>query len=321
MFAYHCISVQSQTIRKDATSKPARNLKRKKPIYAESSSDDDTPLALSPAKAHKPNGRAKKNSDTAESDSSTAHDASNGRRQNGKSIKPPPKKKVKEDGSSDEDMPLAPQKRVSTKKRKLKEDSDSDPETSPAKPVTKGRRKKAKEEEEEESLQDGASKKARKRAGTAKKEEAERSTSQKGKKAAKEEEKEDVFRWWDHDSDMMGDGSMKWSTLEHSGVYFPPPYEPLPSNVKMKYNGISSIFLYYRRSLNNALSGKVVDLPPESEEVAGFYAALLETDHAKDATFNKNFFDDFKGVLNNHPPVSPPKSYLRLGTQISHPAQ
>ena len=43
--------------------------------------------------------------------------------------------------------------------------------------------------------------------------------------------------------------------------------------------------------------GQVVDLPPESEEVAGFYAALLESDHAKDATFNKNFFDDFLKVL------------------------
>ena len=49
--------------------------------------------------------------------------------------------------------------------------------------------------------------------------------------------------------------------------------------------------------------GQVVDLPPESEEVAGFYAALLESDHAKDATFNKNFFDDFLKVLKKNPPV------------------
>lgn len=48
---------------------------------------------------------------------------------------------------------------------------------------------------------------------------------------------------------------------------------------------------------------KSVDLPPESEEVAGFYGAMLETDHAKDATFNKNFFDDWSKVLKKHPPV------------------
>jgi DNA topoisomerase-1 len=47
-----------------------------------------------------------------------------------------------------------------------------------------------------------------------------------------------------------------------------------------------------------------VDLPLESEEVAGFYAAMLETEHAQDATFNKNFFEDWLKVLQEHPPVS-----------------
>ena len=45
-------------------------------------------------------------------------------------------------------------------------------------------------------------------------------------------------------------------------------------------------------------------MPPTSEEVAGFFAAMLETDHAKDATFQKNFFDDWKKVLKDYPPVS-----------------
>ena len=31
---------------------------------------------------------------------------------------------------------------------------------------------------------------------------------------------------------------------------------------------------------------------------------MLETDHAKDATFNKNFFDDWSKILKKHPPVS-----------------
>ena len=49
--------------------------------------------------------------------------------------------------------------------------------------------------------------------------------------------------------------------------------------------------------------GKSVSLPPPAEEVSGFYAALLETDHAKDETFNKNFFEDFITVLEKDPPV------------------
>lgn len=56
-------------------------------------------------------------------------------------------------------------------------------------------------------------------------------------------------------------------------------------------------------SLNYPL-GRPVDLPPESEEVAGFYGVMLETEHAQDAVFNKNFFNDFLKVLEEHPPVS-----------------
>ncbi|GMF00019.1 unnamed protein product [Ambrosiozyma monospora] len=54
---------------------------------------------------------------------------------------------------------------------------------------------------------------------------------------------------------------------------------PLPKNVKLIYDG------------------KRVTLPPEAEEVAGFFGAMLETDHAKNPVFQKNFFNDFKQVL------------------------
>ena len=53
-------------------------------------------------------------------------------------------------------------------------------------------------------------------------------------------------------------------------------------------------------------TGRPVDLPPEAEEVAGFYAALIEAEHTKDATFNKNFFNDFKEILKKYPPVCCP---------------
>ncbi|KAK7057154.1 hypothetical protein R3P38DRAFT_3252320 [Favolaschia claudopus] len=100
----------------------------------------------------------------------------------------------------------------------------------------------------------------------------------KGKGRKKEEE--DVFRWWDADAN--GDDSVKWETLEHNGVIFPPLYEPLPPHVKMKYNG------------------KPLELPPAAEEVAGFFAALIENDQS--TKFNENFFDDWKKVLKTDPP-------------------
>lgn len=55
-----------------------------------------------------------------------------------------------------------------------------------------------------------------------------------------------------------------------------------------------------------------MDLPPASEEVAGFYGALIESDHAKDSTFNKNFFKDFLEVLAKNPPVCRVLCYVIL---------
>ncbi|KAK9673832.1 hypothetical protein RND81_12G192600 [Saponaria officinalis] len=73
----------------------------------------------------------------------------------------------------------------------------------------------------------------------------------------------------------------KWTTLVHSGVIFPPPYQP--HGVKMLYDG------------------KPVNLTPEQEEVATMYAVMLETDYVKKEKFNENFFGDWKKLLGrNH---------------------
>ena len=55
--------------------------------------------------------------------------------------------------------------------------------------------------------------------------------------ARKKKEEEEIHRWWEANGAGMGDDEQKWTTLVHSGVMFAPPYEPLPKNVKMKYNG------------------------------------------------------------------------------------
>lgn len=55
-----------------------------------------------------------------------------------------------------------------------------------------------------------------------------------------------------------GEG-VKWQTMEHNGVIFPPPYEP--HGVKMLYDG------------------KPVDLNPEQEEVSSLYSPLDLSSH------------------------------------------
>ncbi|KAK4369393.1 hypothetical protein RND71_013185 [Anisodus tanguticus] len=77
-----------------------------------------------------------------------------------------------------------------------------------------------------------------------------------------------------------GDGQ-KWTTLEHSGVIFPPPYKP--HGVKILYKG------------------KPVDLTPEQEEVATMYAVMLDTDYMSKQQFKDNFWNDWRKILGkNH---------------------
>ncbi|KAI9720062.1 MAG: hypothetical protein M1812_003189 [Candelaria pacifica] len=92
------------------------------------------------------------------------------------------------------------------------------------------------------------------------------------------EEEEEEYRWWEDPT--KGDGSQKWATLEHAGVVFPPPYEPLPKNVKMRYDGVP------------------ITMDPAAEEVAGFFGAMLNSTHnVENPTFQKNFFEDFCAIL------------------------
>ena len=90
-----------------------------------------------------------------------------------------------------------------------------------------------------------------------------------------EDEKEESYKWWEE----QNSSDTAWTSLKHNGVMFPPPYQPLPSHIKLYYDN------------------QPVELPPDAEEVAGFYAALLETDHGKNPVFQKNFFHDFLKVL------------------------
>lgn len=92
------------------------------------------------------------------------------------------------------------------------------------------------------------------------------------------EEEEEEYHWWEDPT--KGDGTKKWDTLEHAGVVFPPPYQPLPKNVQMRYDGTP------------------VKMAPEAEEIAGFFGAMLNSTHnVENPTFQKNFFEDFTKIL------------------------
>lgn len=92
-----------------------------------------------------------------------------------------------------------------------------------------------------------------------------------------EEDDEDVYKWWEATESQ--DGTKRWTSLVHSGVLFPPEYEPLPKKVNLIYDG------------------QRVVLPPAAEEVAGFFGAMINSEHAENPVFQKNFFEDFLSVL------------------------
>lgn len=93
-----------------------------------------------------------------------------------------------------------------------------------------------------------------------------------------EDDEDEEAKWWEDPT--KGDGTNKWETLQHQGVVFPPPYEPLPKNVKMKYDGVP------------------ITLHPDAEEVAGFFGSMLNSTHnVENPTFQKNFFTDFREIL------------------------
>ncbi|KAL1902769.1 DNA topoisomerase 1 [Sporothrix stenoceras] len=93
-----------------------------------------------------------------------------------------------------------------------------------------------------------------------------------------EEEEEEEYRWWD--APKKEDDSIKWTTLEHAGVVFPPAYQALPKHVRLYYDGVA------------------LDLHPDAEEVATFFGSMLHlTVNTENPTFKKNFFADFQDIL------------------------
>ncbi|KAF2464040.1 uncharacterized protein BDR25DRAFT_99044 [Lindgomyces ingoldianus] len=171
------------------------------------------------------------------------------------------KRKPRVESESDDDIPLAKKQPAKKSTNGIKKDeSDSDV---PLKKKTAPASKKGKAKAESATP-------AKKAKGKAKEEDTEQD------REAEEEEEE--YRWWEDPT--KGDGTKKWTTLEHNGVVFPPEYVPLPKDVKLIYDGVP------------------VTLHKDAEEVATFYGSMLNSTHnVENPTFNKNFFDDFTAIL------------------------
>lgn len=167
-----------------------------------------------------------------------------------------PKRKA-QDIESDDDAPLVKKRKPADKfngaRKVKKEDSDDDVPLSKKAPAKKGKKE--------------ASSTPQKAKGIAKTEEDD-----------EEEDAEEEYKWWEDPS--KSDDSIKWTTLEHNGVVFPPDYVPLPKNVQMLYEG------------------QPVTMQPEAEEIAYAFGSMLNSEHnVGNPVFQKNFFTDLKEAL------------------------
>ncbi|KAK9404053.1 DNA topoisomerase 1 [Crotalus adamanteus] len=144
--------------------------------------------------------------------------------------------------------------------KRSREDDDIDYKPKKIKTEDVKKSKKRKQEDEEESKPKKIKSKDKKPPGDMKK-----------KKTKKEEEQK--WKWWEEERYLE---DIKWKFLEHKGPVFAPPYEPMPENVKFYYDG------------------KVMKLSPKAEEVATFFAKMLDHEYTTKDIFRKNFFKDWR---------------------------
>lgn len=183
---------------------------------------------------------------------------------------------------SDSDVPI--ERKLAAQKLRIEQTAEKEakPARKPTVPKNEAKPAVAKKQTNGIKKEPAASKAAPKRGkaepASAKKVKGKTAVKAESQDAEEREEEEDEYRWWEDHS--KGDGTIKWTTLEHNGVVFPPEYEPLPKNVKMKYDGVP------------------VTLEPEAEEVAGFFGSMLNSAHnVENPVFQKNFFGDFKDII------------------------
>lgn len=185
--------------------------------------------------------------------------------------------------SDDDDQPLSARvNKTPANKKQVK--STSSGSSGHKKDAAASRKRKKSASNESDSDEDGkplaktakkSSKPAKKEktSGSAKKKPKEEKSEKEEKGKKKKEEEKEVWKWWEEEQLPEG---VKWLHMEHKGPYFPPPYEPLPDDVKFYYDG------------------EHIKLSLGTEEVASFYAKMLDHDYTSKDIFNKNFFEDWR---------------------------
>ncbi|KAK3570375.1 hypothetical protein QTP86_019249 [Hemibagrus guttatus] len=243
--------------------------------------------------------KAKKAALTDDLSSGDAHQNFRKTKSMGKSQKGTKQHKVKSPEKESTDFEIADDKRFKEepndgdfmpekkgKKRKRKLESFEGPSTSIALSLPKKKKKKASQEGDGSSAPEKKKKAASKNKKVKKEEEEHPVTAKKRKKTKeeieaaralkikkKEEEEQQRWRWWEEEK--YEDG-VKWKFLEHNGPYFPPEYQPLPDNIKFYYDG------------------KPVKLSLAAEEVALFFAQMLDHEYTTKDVFRDNFFADWR---------------------------
>ncbi|CAL1605715.1 unnamed protein product [Knipowitschia caucasica] len=160
----------------------------------------------------------------------------------------------------EEDNGFHPVSKHKASKRELDdEEFDYKPKKVKTEHDKKEKKRKHEYEEEDEEEEDIKPKKTKDR------------SAKDGKKNKKEEEEK--WKWWEEER--YTDGS-KWRFLEHKGPVFAPPYEPMPDKVKFFYDG------------------KPMKLSAPAEEVATFFAKMLDHEYTTKDIFRKNFLKDWR---------------------------
>ncbi|KAL4234981.1 DNA topoisomerase 1 [Mactra antiquata] len=204
-------------------------------------------------------------------------------------VKSSPAKHIKTEQESDDDEDDVPlcvrmkQEKVEKPiKREREESEDDDDDDTPlsaraeqVKKVKKESPPSGKKRKVEVDSEDEKPLKKKKKGKAVVKEEPKTATTPK-KKGKAGEQTQEVWKWWEEEK---VDNDEKWKFLEHKGPVFAPLYERIPSHVKFFYDG------------------KQMTLSDEAEEVAGFYAKMLEHEYTTKDVFNSNFFKDWRKCM------------------------
>lgn len=106
-----------------------------------------------------------------------------------------------------------------------------------------------------------------------------------------DEEDEEAREWWERENIQFATkGEKRWDTLEHNGVAFADPY--VPHGAPVYYDGVE------------------FKMTPEEEEAATYFACMKDHANYKLERFRKNFFADWKEILDKR--GAHPIKYLEL---------